>query len=735
MTDDLKTLANRCGIADAYHDIWGGHHATSTYTRQALLAAMHFAPEAVADAPADLIKTIEAAEHQRVLPPVLVVRAGEPIRILHALQNWHWTLVLETGVTTSPPREPRFAQPSPQGAEKHLGRPGVFLHGQCPPTGELELSPIETLGYHRIEFRRDAITHSMPLIVVPQRCHQPVAIQEGGRIWGLTVQLYGVRSARNWGIGDFTDLGDLLALTAAVGGDLVGVNPLHALFPDNPAHISPYSPSQRGFVNVLYLDVAAVAELSSCAEAKRRLASADFQKRLQALRESEMVDYVQVSRAKFEILEILFAHSLANPNEHNAAFAAWRAAQGDELEHHARFEALQAHFRAADANIWGWPAWPEDYRDPDSPAVATFAHEHAAAVTYHAWLQWLADTQLAAAARRAEQCGMAVGVYQDLAVGANPNGAEVWNWQEVFAADAHAGAPPDEINLMGQDWGLPPFVPHRLRDAAYVPFIDILRANMKHAGALRIDHVMGLLRMFWVPADIPATEGAYVHYPFEDILGIVALESQRNQCLVIGEDLGTVPDGFRPRLAECGVLSYHPLIFERYPDGNFRLPADVSRQALVAAGTHDLPTLRGFWHGTDLEIRAALHLFPSEELRQRLITERDWDRDRLLWALEQENLLPAGVSKQSAALPELAAPVVTAIHAYLARTPAQIMVVQPEDIFGVLEQPNLPGTLEHQHPNWQRKLPLPLENWAGFASFTELVTAVHAARQPAEPCT
>ncbi|MDP1606956.1 MAG: 4-alpha-glucanotransferase [Rhodocyclaceae bacterium] len=638
MTDDLKTLANRCGIADAYHDIWGGHHATSTYTRQALLTAMHFAPDRVADDPLGLLA--------------------------------------------------EFASTQPD----------------CEPLPD-----------------------------TPQCCYQPAAIRDGGRIWGLTLQLYGVRSRRNWGIGDFTDLLRLVELTAAAGGDIVGINPLHALFPDNPAHISPYSPSHRGFLNPLYIDIETVPELALCTAAQRRLASADFQKQLQSLRETEMVDYVQVSRAKFEILEILFAHFLANANERSAAFAVWRRTQGEALESFVRYEALQTHFRAADKNIWGWPAWPVEYRDPDSPAVAAFAHEHATAVTWHAWLQWIADLQLAAVAERAQQVGMAIGLYLDLAVGANPGGAEIWRWQEVFAADAHAGAPPDEINLMGQDWGLPPFVPHRLREVAYAPFIDILRANMKHAGALRIDHVMGLLRMFWVPADIPATEGAYVHYPFEDILGLVALESQRNQCLVIGEDLGTVPDGFRPRLAECGVLSYHPLIFERYPDGNFRLPADVPRQALVAAGTHDLPTLRGFWHGEDLEIRAALHLFPSEEMRQRLITERDWDRGRLLWALEQENLLPEDTAKQPATLPELSAAVVTAIHAYLARSPAQIMVVQPEDIFGVMEQPNLPGTLEHQHPNWQRKLPLPLENWAGFSSFTELVTAVHAARQPAQP--
>ncbi|MDI6747734.1 MAG: 4-alpha-glucanotransferase [Rhodocyclaceae bacterium] len=724
MTDNLKTLANRCGIADAYHDIWGGEHLTSSHTRQALLTAMHFSPAAVAFAPETLQSELDAAEWQQPLPPVSVVRSGTAIRIplvvpaTTSTATWRWTVVLETGEASGTIFTPANLLQTGADAQDTLHR------------YQIELPPIAVPGYHQLRVTAvdEQTSLTMPLIVVPQQCHQPAAIRDGGRIWGLTLQLYGVRSQRNWGIGDFTDLGDLLALTAAAGGDLVGVNPLHALFPDNPAHISPYSPSQRCFVNVLYLDVTAVAELATCEEAQRRLASADFQKRLQDLRDAELVDYVAVARAKFEILEILFGHFLAESSERAAAFASWRAAQGDELERHARFAAMQAHFRAADENVWGWPAWPEEYRSPESPAVAAFAAEHASAVSYHAWLQWLADTQLAATAGRASQSGMAVGLYQDLAVGANPSGAEAWNWQEVFAADAHAGAPPDEINLMGQDWGLPPFVPHRLREAAYAPLIDILRANMKHSGALRIDHVMGLSRMFWVPARLPATEGTYVQYPFEDILGIVALESQRNQCLVIGEDLGTVPEGFRPRLAECGVLSYHPLMFERYPDGNFRLPADMPQQALVAAGTHDLPTLRGFWQGADLDIRATLHLFPNEELHQRLITERDWDRGRLLWALEQEHLLPADASKQPATMPELSSATVMAIHTYLARSPAQIMVVQPEDILGVLEQPNLPGTLEDQHPNWQRKLPLPIERWSSLAGYNAIVEAVHAAR-------
>ena len=562
----------------------------------------------------------------------------------------------------------------------------------------------------------------------PARCHIPAAIRAGRRLWGLTVQLYSLRSQRNWGIGDFTDLAQLVELTAAAGGDVIGLNPLHALFPDNPAHISPYSPSHRGFLNVLYIDVEAAPGFSACETARRRLASADFQARLQALRDTGVVDYVGVARAKLDVLRALFDHARANSGTCLAGFALWREARGEALERHALFEALQSHFRATDANIWGWPVWPEEYRDPASPAVASFAAEHATELDWYAWLQWLADEQLAAVATRARELGMAIGLYRDLAVGASPGGSEVWCWQDVFADGASTGAPPDELNLLGQDWGLPPFVPHRLRDVAYAPFIEVLRANMRHAGALRIDHVMALMRLFWVPRDVPATEGAYVAYPFDDLLGLVARESTQAGCLVIGEDLGTVPPGFRERLFDAGVLSYHPLLFERYPDGQFRLPADMPPQTLVAASTHDLPTLSGLWQGVDIEVRTQLHLFPSDELRLRLTTERTWDRGRLLWALERENLLPEETGKDPSALPELPPGVIAAIHAYLARSPAQLMVVQPEDIFGVAEQINVPGTLEHQHPNWQRKLPLPLEDWAADERFQGTIAALKAGR-------
>lgn len=626
--DSLRELADACGIAREYHDIWGGHHPTSDSARRDLLAAMHF----------DM--------------------ARDPAELLAALQA---------------------------------------LPNAAPPE-------------------------------IAHRCFQPAVLDDDGRIWGLSLQLYSLRSRRNWGSGDFTDLAALVDFVAAAGGAFIGLNPLHALFPDNPAHISPYSPSHRAFLNVLYIDVAAVPEFAACNAARSRLASTDFQARLAALRAAEVVDYVGVAQAKFEMLPLLFEQFKQTGDK--KAFAAWRKERGTALENHARYEALQAHFRKTQ-DAWGWPAWPAEYHDPGSPAVAAFATKHADSVSYYAWLQWLADTQLAAVAARARACGMGIGLYQDLAVGANSGGSEVWSWQNVFAignGGASTGAPPDELNLLGQDWGLPPFVPHRLQAVGYAPFVDILRANMKHAGALRIDHVMGLMRLFWVPPDTPASEGAYVHYPFDDMLGLVARESLRNACLVIGEDLGTVPEGFRERLFEAGVLSYHPLIFERYPDGQFRLPADMARQALVAASTHDLPTLAGFWRGIDLDVRTRLMLFPSDELRQRLITERGWDRGRLLWALEREGLLPTGVSKDPAALPELPISVIAAIHAFLARSPAMLLVVQPEDCFGLTEQINVPGTLEDQHPNWQRKLPLPIEDWDKTEGFQRCINALAAER-------
>ncbi|MBI5786339.1 MAG: 4-alpha-glucanotransferase, partial [Rhodocyclales bacterium] len=457
--------------------------------------------------------------------------------------------------------------------------------------------------------------------------------------------------------------------------------------------------------------------------AQALVASEHFQARLRGLRASELVDYASVATAKREVIEVLYRHFYEHHLQSNSAraqaFRHYRDTAGDSLEQLARFDAIQGCMIAEDKAVWGWPAWPERYHDPAGPAVAEFATAHAGLVTFHAWLQWLADEQLAEVSRESRQRGLGIGLYVDLAVGANPGGAEAWRWQHVFA-DAHAGAPPDDFSLLGQDWGVPTFAPRLLREAAYAPLIELLRANMRHTGALRIDHVMGLTRLFWVPAGETPTEGTYVAYPLEELLGIVALESQRNRCLVIGEDLGTVPDGLRDRLAEYGFLSYRPLLFERDGSGNFKPPTAYPRQSLACAGTHDLPTLAGMWAGTDLAAREALGMFPSSRQRDALLVTRAHDRARLLEALARERLLPEGIGADPDALPRLDHTLATAIHAYLARTPAQVMMVQPEDVLGLESQANLPGSRDDQQPNWRRRLTLDIEDWPSDPRFIEL---------------
>ena len=728
-SEALARLAQRCGIAAEYHDIWGKPHPTSDQTRRALLTAMHFPVDAD---PSALLQELEDREWRSPLPPVMALRVGEvpsvPLTLPTTLagRSRRWILSSESGDTLTGEFLPATLV---RLDEKHVD--GVNLL-----RGELRLPALNEPGYYRMEVDQlegESLPQmAMTLIVAPPACYQPESVTGEGRVWGPSVQLYGVSSRRNWGMGDFGDLLTLVDLTADVGGGVVGVNPLHALFPDDPGRISPYSPSSRCFVNILYLDVEAVPEFSECEAARRLVGSDRFQARLRRLRAGDQVAYEEVAAAKREVLALLYRHfrdqHLTLDTGRARAFHVFCQAGGEALERHARCEALQEHFRRENSSVWGWPAWPEAYRHPAAPAVETFAADHAQAVEFFIWLQWLADEQLAVVGQRCRRRGLGVGLYQDMALGVNPGGSEAWAWQDVFATGAYAGAPPDDFALLGQDWGLPPLVPHRLRQAAYAPFIAVMRANMRHAGALRIDHVMALARVFWVPAGLSAVEGAYVAYSLEEMLAIVALESHRNRCMVIGEDLGTVPEGFRPRLAEAGLLSYRPFLFERTTDGSFKPPADYPRQALVAVSTHDLPTLRGFWQGKDLDTRAALQLLPSEEQRARLVLERSQDRGRMLMALEREGLLPEGLGIHPVSMPEATQPFVLAIHAYLARTKAQVLVVQPEDIFGVTEQANLPGSRDDQHANWRRRLPLSIEDWRDDGRFTDLGEALRRER-------
>jgi (1->4)-alpha-D-glucan 1-alpha-D-glucosylmutase len=723
----LSRLAELHGIALDFHDIWGAPHTVAEETLRTLLGAMHVAAATDAEAEQSIVAR-NAAQWHEIVAPVVVVREQTPPKLsIHLHAAWdaapmQWRVNEEQGIEHRGALKPAdFAV-----------RERASVDGEDLVARELVLPVLPPPGYHRLAFHSGAtVIAETLLIVVPAACFSPPALANGGRVWGAAAQLYGVRSRRNWGIGDFTDLATIVGQWAEKGADVVGVNPLHALFPHNPAHESPYSPSSRLFLNILYLDVEAIADFAECDSARALVGSAEFRDALARLRQSEQVDYRGVAVAKAQVLELLYANfraaHLASGSERALAFRDFCARGGETLRRHALFEAIQEFCFAGDAAIWGWPVWPEVLRDPASSAVERFADEHSERVQYYEYLQWQAGLQLGAVRALSIARRLGVGLYVDLAVSIDRAGAESWTHQSVLALGASVGAPPDEFNMRGQNWGLPPLIPDRLRRGGYAPFIDTLRANMRHAGALRIDHVMGLMRLYWVPDGKDADAGAYVRYPFADLLGILALESQRHQCLIIGEDLGTVPDEVRTALAAAGVLSYRLLFFERAGAEAFKPPSAYPAQALVAASTHDLPTLAGWWQGRDIAFREQLGLFPHAETARQQLDARKKDRAALLLALQREILLPGGVPLDADATPAMMPALAVAVQAFLARTPSQVLVAQLEDVMGVIEQANLPATVD-THPNWRRKLPLALEDWPDDARFVELTETLRRAR-------
>lgn len=703
----LDRLAELVGLSHAYHDIYGAERVTSPATQRALLTAMGFAADDAAAVDA-AIRAIEERPWRELVPPVSVQRAGEPLQVVLSVPRGarvKWRLVCEDGVV-------------------HAAEDDALpvLEERADVTRvRLEL-PEVALGYHDLTVEADGRSGVHRLIVAPSACYVPAAFANGGRGWGTAVRIYALRTATSWGIGDYGNLAELARVAGSAGAAFVGVSPLHASFPHRPAEASPYSPSSRLFLNWIYIDVESLSDYAESAAARELMSSPEKQNELAALRAATLIDYAAVGALKRAALELCYAsfreQHLAAGSARAQSFRAFIAAGGERLRQHVLYEALQESLGAADPKVWGWPMWPEEYRDPHGPAVTAFAAGHAERLEFFSYLQWIAEGQLARAAATAKAAGMRIGLYIDLAVGVDRSGSETWASGDVYATDASVGAPPDELALKGQNWGLPPLIPERLRSVGYAPFVATLRQNMKCAGALRMDHVMALMRLFWVPPGADATHGAYVYYPFADLLGILALESVRNQCLVIGEDLGTVPDEVRTALAANEVLSYRVFYFEQEHDGLPKAPEHYPRCALVTASTHDLPTLKGFWERRDLELRAELDLYPSDEVRKRQESGRTVQKQHMLGRLDERQL--ARYSEETLDGP-LAQELVRAIYAYLARTPSWLLAVQLEDVLDVREQANLPGTID-EHPNWRRRLPLAVAELGaspGFALLAE----------------
>ena len=550
-------------------------------------------------------------------------------------------------------------------------------------------------------------------------CFMPDWLHDG-RCWGVACQLYGLRSARNWGIGDFDDLGRFAEIVAAAGADFVGVNPLHALFMADPGKFSPFSPSSRRFLNPLYIAV------DKAPGAATVLAMVDVPAEVRA---AELVDYATVGPLKLKALKFLFRAFRETAEAADADDCAGYVLDGGQsLYLHALFEALSGEMveRGHSAT---WHTWPEEYRHPANEAVRAFAAGNGDAIAFHSWLQWLAERQLAAAQARAKAAGMRIGLYLDMAVGVASDGSATWSDRELTVPSVRIGAPPDYFNAAGQDWGVAPLSPSALVARDFQPFREAIDAVLRHAGALRIDHAMSLYRLFWISSGFTAADGVYVRYPLAAMLRALAEVSQARQSIVIGEDLGVVPPGFQDVMRAVEVQSYRVFFFEKR-DGYFIPVEHYPREALACITTHDLHTLAGWWSTHDLNVRAGIGLLRADELVHAL-AERAEERHRLFGVLADRGLLPEdmyavrdGHIAPPEALPESMA---VALHRLVARTPSRLFALAIEDLTGNPEQVNIPGTMD-EHPNWRRKLVCDIEALPDQPFFRSVTAALREER-------
>ena len=668
----LRELAQAMGILPRRCDLAGVKQATRPDTQRALLGAMGL--PAASDAEArESLADLRARQSARRIPEEIVVHAGIEARI-PLERTADWQLELQSGGT-------------------HEGR------------DERKIALVLPVGLHRLTVEDELCL----VIAAPERAPAVGDLARRGKAWGLSAALYGLRSKRNLGVGDYRDLAEAAERIARLGADFIGINPVHARGTASDG-FSPYSPTCRTALEPGHIAPDAVPGFERCAEIRRALEerAAD----LESERAGGVLDYEAHERLQREVLEALFRATIEAGGPAAADLAAWRNGPGRGLDWFAVFEAI--------ASVHGpdWRAWPGALRAVGSPGVRRFASEHAESVRYHAWLQWLAGRQLAGAQAAARGAGMAFGLYLDLAAGVRSGGADTWAAPACFAGGVSLGAPPDSFSPGGQTWNLAPFNPPGLRAAAYQPFVHMLRAAMAHAGIVRIDHVLGFNRSFWVPES--GAPGGYVSYPLEPLLALVRIEAARAGCIVVGEDLGSVPRGLRRRLAGAGLLGCAVMQFETDEHG-FRPPRHYRPASLASAGTHDTPTLKGWWSGRDIELRHRLGQTTATD-RTAAHAARAAERGALGRLLVEEGHAPAGLDPDAPPL-EADGATVVAVHAVLAGAGSSLLAVQLDDALGIVEQQNLPGTID-EHPNWRRRYPVAVEALADDPGLAAIATVI-----------
>jgi 4-alpha-glucanotransferase len=703
----LDRAASVCGIEPGFWDIWGHYHETTAEAKRALLQALGMDASGPAQLEHALAQRTRASWERLVAPSVV---AGESAAVELPLQIPAECLGDSARVTVT--RE------DGQIAEFQLNL------WDLPQTGSIEMEgrtwvrkqarlPVSLpLGYHRIAVRVGTASASTRYIVTPERAWSDPHLGRQGRAAGVAVSLYGVRSNRNWGCGDFRDLLDVVDWVAEeVEAGFVALNPLHAIHNRRPFNTSPYLPNCSFYQNFLYLDVEGIEDFAGNRRALDLRSSPEVEREIRELRGAPFVEYERVSALKLRFLKLLFAGFLhsqwrkATPRARE--FQAFLDREGELLEKFAIYSALDEHLRRSVPDLWLWTDWPEPYRDPASGATRAFSRKHWRQVLFHQYLQWQIDVQLRRAQQRARDRRMAIGLYHDLALATDRFGSDLWAHRPFYVAGCRVGSPPDDFSPKGQDWSFPPPNAEKHREDGFRLFAESIRKNCRHGGALRIDHVMRLFRLYWIPDSFDATQGAYVRECSEDFVRVLALESVRNQVVVIGEDLGTVEPAVRETLARFGILSYRLFYFEKDANGEFRHYDEYPVQALVSSTTHDLPTLAGYWVCADIHARRTAGAI-DEAAFQAQIAQRAVDKQKMLNVLFAQNLMPPNLPREAAAYPELIGDLHNAVVGFLALTPSQLLAINQEDLTKELAQQNLPGTT-WQYPNWGRKMRFTVE--------------------------
>ncbi|MDZ3992488.1 4-alpha-glucanotransferase [Pseudomonas sp. Teo4] len=655
----LHRLAERVGLARDWIDANARPQQVSDDVLRKVLEALGHPAMDDAAIHASL-RVVEAAEDSEHLPPLLTADLGQPL----PLQRY-FSADTQARCTLE------------DGSQRQL-----TLDAQAQLPGDLPI------GYHTV----DIDGRSFILAVAPLRCHSldDAVTQPPARCWGLSVQLYSLRRNGDGGYGDCLALEQLARSAAERGADALAISPVHALSAIDQQHYSPYSPSSRLLLNTLYASPAAVLGERAV---RMAIEACGLEQMLEDLEQRPLVDWPRAADARQRLLQALYQDFSQGDHPLREDFDSFRAAGGQALEHHCRFEVLQAqameHGLGAD-----WRNWPSAWHDPYHPEVEAVAHAYPAKVEFQAFCQWLTERGLQRAQAAACGNGMSIGLIADLAVGADGAGSQAWSRQDELLADLKVGAPPDILNRSGQDWGICAFSPEGLKRNGYRAFIEMLRANLAHAGGLRIDHVMGLRRLWLIPRGCKATEGAYLNYPLDDLLRLLALESVRHRAIILGEDLGTVPDGLRERLADKAILGMRVLPFEQTSPGHFKPILDWPDNALATTGTHDLAPLAGWLESRDIDWNHRLQLIDAA-------TELHWRHERQKEQAGLRHTLEGnyGPLKDHAAI-------IDAAIRYVGHTRAPLVLVPLEDLLGSDEQPNLPGTTQG-HPNWRRRFAQP----------------------------